>query len=142
MRNNTCVVCFKEFEPREGKLYCSNACKQKAFADRQQETGEIQEKEQEKQKIRKQLEFYLADFQDYKKKYPKSIDSFLIYCFFRKNFEGLFDAEQFHNYIETFEGWWWEEFWNDENSIAKKKFKEFEARFFSDEVKIYFKKSR
>ena len=34
MRNNTCIICGKEFEPRKGKFYCSNTCRQKGYEDR------------------------------------------------------------------------------------------------------------
>ena len=147
MRNNTCTICGSEFEPREGKLYCSNACKQKAFSDKKQGNALKEQKEQEQQAVKEKLAFYFTDFQEYGKKYPKNMESFLLFCFFRKNFSGKFDAEQFHAYINTFDSYWWDEFWGydcgertDKITPARKRYMEFEAKFFGDDVVVSFTK--
>jgi|GEM_PF-4044298 hypothetical protein len=137
MRNSTCVICFKEFAPREGKLYCSNACKQKGYADNKLQAEATEKKTEERKVASKQLEISYADYQEYKKKYPNSMDSFLLFSFFRKNFTGVFSAEQFYNYINSFDLSWWEDFW-EEKSEAWKKYREYEAKYFGDEVVISF----
>ena len=138
MRNSTCIICAQEFEPREGKMYCSNACKQRGHLDKKQQIGAKTEKEQEQKAAKERLEFYWSDYQEYRKKHPDSLDVFLTFCFFRKNFKGVFDAEQFYTYMQTFGRYWWEEFWEDENNPAQKKYKEFIAKYFGDEVAITF----
>jgi hypothetical protein len=42
MRNDTCVECGQKFEPREGKLYCSEACNQAAYR-RRKKIDEVEE---------------------------------------------------------------------------------------------------
>ncbi|MFZ1290702.1 MAG: hypothetical protein WAR79_11470 [Melioribacteraceae bacterium] len=138
MRNNTCKVCFKEFEPRAGKLYCSNACKQKAFSDNKQQSELREEKAEETTLIKKQLEFNFKEYQEYIIKYPESIENFQLYCFFRKNLTGNPSIEEINNYINSFSKNWWMNFWHEENNPVYKKFKEFEAKFFSDDVSVYF----
>lgn len=111
MRNNTCVICGSEFEPREGKLYCSNACKQKGYSDKKQQIGEHEEKEQEIRATRKQFQFYYLEFEEYRSKFPKGVSTFILYCFFRKNLTGVTAIQQVNNYIESFNGDWWDDFW-------------------------------
>ena len=137
MRNSTCVICFKEFEPREGKLYCSNACKQKGYADKKANSNAMNEKKEEQTKQEKKLQFYFAEYQEYIKKYPESIHSFLLFCFFRKNFVGAFNAEQFNEYIKSFPPDWWEDFWNKEDNPARKKYYEFEEKYFTNDNYIH-----
>ena len=138
MRNTSCIICFKEFEPREGKLYCSNACKQKGYSDKKENQIKINEKLEIHEKIKRKKEFYFSEYLEYNKKFPNELDSFLLFCFFRKNFEGEFDLEQFNKYIKSFPSDWWDDFWNKENNSARKKYKEFEEKYFTDEVSIYF----
>lgn len=146
MRNNTCVICGTEFQPREGKLYCSNACKQKGYSDKKMQVGEREEKEQEIKTTRKQLQFYYYEFEQYKSKYPDGVGTFIIYCFFRKNLAGVISIEQVNKYIESFDSCWWNAFWGrtdwgeDTGTVApsRKKYLEFEATYFGDEVVISF----
>ncbi|MGP8216220.1 MAG: hypothetical protein ACLQQ4_11685 [Bacteroidia bacterium] len=142
MRNNICKICGTEFEPREGKQYCSNACKQKSYSDKKQQIGAQQTKEQEIKIARKQFQFYYPEYEEYKSKYPKGIDSFLMYCFFRKNLTGVTSVEQVYNYINGFTRSWWDEFWDNWDtgvvSPQRKKYDEFQGRYFGDDIEISF----
>lgn len=139
MRNNTCIVCSNEFEPRAGKLYCSNACKQKAFSDNKQQSELREEKDKETTLIKNKLELNFQEYQEYSKKYSDNIENFQMFCFFRKNLRGNPSLDDIHDYIKSFGGLnWWENFWQEENNPAQIKYKEFQARFFSDDVSIYF----
>ncbi|MGP8216481.1 MAG: hypothetical protein ACLQQ4_13010 [Bacteroidia bacterium] len=142
MRNNTCIICKTEFEPREGKIYCSNACKQKGYSDKKLQIGAQQAKEQEVKTARKQFQFFYPEYEEYKSKYPNDIDSFLLYCFFRKNLTGVTSIEQVYNYINSFTRNWWDEFWDNYDtgivSPQRKKYNEFQERYFGDEVIISF----
>ena len=40
--------------------------------------------------------------------------------------------------IQTFDRNWWDNFWNDANSPAKRKYREFEEKYFGDEIIISF----
>jgi len=138
MRNTTCIICLNEFKPREGKLYCSNACKQKSYSDKHHSEIKIEEKEKLQNSIKKQLEFSFTEFIEYTKKYDDGIKDFKFYCFFRKNILGTPSIEEIYSYIDNFDWDWWNDFQNDESSIARKKYNEFVAKFFSDDVSIYF----
>lgn len=138
MRNNTCIVCSNEFEPRAGKLYCSNACKQKAFFGNKQQSELRGEKDKETTLIKKQLEFNFKEYQEYLVKYPDDIANFQLYCFLRKNLQGKPMLDDIHNYIKNFDQNWWMNFYHEESNIVQKKYKEFESKFFSEEVKIHF----
>ena len=139
MRNSSCIICFEEFEPRAGKLYCSNSCKQKGYADKKHQTvGDI-DKEEKIKGFRKQIEVSYSEYQEFKKKYPDYIP-FLFYCFFRKNLIGVVSIDEIHEYIENYGSSWWDDFWNDEKSPARKKYKEFEERYFNDEFLVSFQK--
>ena len=138
MRNTTCTICFKEFEPREGKLYCSNACKQKGYTDKKHHTFESQKKENEVINEKKKIEIHFPEFQKFNSKYPDTIPTFILYCFFRKNLTGVTDIEEVYNYIKAFDSEWWQDFWSDEKSIAKRKYNEFEENYFDDNFIVSF----
>lgn len=140
MRNNTCIICNIEFEPREGKLYCSNSCKQKAFTDKKGQLGIAMVREQEKEATRKKMNLNFLEYQQYLKKYPNGLDTFQMYCFFRKNLAGNPTIEQINSYIKSFTGDWWEEFWEN-GSPARKRYKEFEEKFWGDESVVSFEKN-
>ncbi|HEX7413377.1 MAG TPA: hypothetical protein VF411_04965 [Bacteroidia bacterium] len=106
MRNTACIICLKEFEPREGKFYCSNACKQKGYADKKNLSFENQKKEDETKSRQKQIEIYFPEYQKLKNKYPDTMDSFILYCFLRKNLIGVTDVAQVNNYLKTFDRHW------------------------------------
>ena len=142
MRNGTCTICFAEFKPREGKLYCSNACKQRGYADKKagavapskdpQNSLETTEKKPTKQFI-----LFYPEFQEYKKRFPGILDEFPLYCFFRKNWTGIFDAEKFMDYIESLGENFWDDFYDNmghgDVSPARKKYNEFQEKFFGGE---------
>ena len=136
MRNTTCIICSKEFPPREGKLYCSNACKQKGFNDNKQLELKSNEINKEKEIRKVKMEFYFKDFQEFRRLYPNSIRTFIVFCFFRRNLQGLFIPDLFQEYLNSFSDDFWESFWNDDHSKAKKKFADFEMSFFSDDTII------
>ena len=138
MRNNTCIVCSNEFEPRAGKLYCSNACKQKAFSDNKQQSELREEKDKETTLVKKHLELNFKEYQEYSNKYSDNIENFQMFCFFRKNLRGNPSLDDIHNYIKSFGLNWWFNFWHEENNPARNKYIEFEATFFSDEVSVCF----
>jgi len=149
MRNSACVICLTEFKPREGKLYCSNACKQKGYADKKNESigaktnEQIESKDQEERKSKKQFTIYFPEYEKYCKDFPKSFDSFPLFCFFRKNWTGVFDSKKFNAYIESLGDSFWEDFWDDHGhndiSPARKKYNEFQEKFFgSDEFIVDF----
>ena len=136
MRNSNCTVCLKEFAPREGKLYCSNACKQKGFNDNKQLELKSNEINKEKEIRKVKMEFYFKDFQEFRKLYPDSINTFILFCFFRRNLQGIFIPDLFQEYLNSFSNNFWESFWNDDYSKAKTKYADFEMRFFSDDTII------
>jgi hypothetical protein len=133
MRNTTCKICSKEFPPREGKLYCSNACKQKGFNNNKQELkAPLITIEKEEKKIKK--EFYFSDYKEFIKLFPESIDSFNVFCFFRKNIKGDFNAIIFHDYINSFSSDFWENLYSENNNHIRKKYIEFETSFLGDDT--------
>jgi hypothetical protein len=150
MRNRTCIICSNEFAPREGKLYCSNACKQKGHTDKKHEATEIanMQREQEEKKAGKKFVIYFTEYQEYNKKYPDTfLKEFTLYCFFRKNWTGTFDKEKFRQYVNSFDDVWWDEFWDVNGtykvSAARKKYNEFQEKFFGgDEFIVSFEETK
>ena len=142
MRNTTCVICLKEFKPREGKLYCSNACKQKGYSEKKYQTTNTIINDNDLNNIKKKYIIYFPEFQEYQAAYPNDITSFIFYCFFRKNLIGITNIKQVYDYIDSFERSWFDEFWDNENSPAYKKYKEFELKFLDDDFTISFENQK
>jgi hypothetical protein len=135
MRNSTCVICSKEFAPREGKLYCSNACKQKAYADKKNVAIVSDTDKEQEEKKKKQFTIYFPEYQEYSKKYPNNkLIEFPLFCFFRKNWIGEFDLIKFREYMKSYDSNFWEDFydsWNEGKiSPARKKYNQFQEQFF------------
>jgi hypothetical protein len=142
MRNTTCIICLQEFKPREGKLYCSNACKQKGYSDKKHQTTNTIINEIDLNNIKKKYIIYFPEFQEYQETYPNDIDSFIFYCFFRKNLIGVSDVKQVYDYIDSFEKSWFKDLWENENSSIYKKYKDFESKFLDDDFIISFENQK
>ena len=91
MKNDTCIMCGEKFEPKENKMYCSDACKQKAYSIRK-----ISE-EKEKNVV------YTISMSELKK--VQQIDDsnegmgIEVYAFIRKNLQGSVNVEFIVDYI-------------------------------------------
>jgi hypothetical protein len=142
MRNSICVICLNEFKPREGKLYCSNACKQKGYLDKKRPKIEVIKKDVDLNNIKKKYIIYFNEFKEYKLAFPNDIDSFMLYCFFRKNLIGITDIKQVYDYINSFEESLIEDLWSNEYSSIYKKYKEFENKFLDDDFIISFENQK
>lgn len=142
MRNTTCVICLKEFKPREGKLYCSNACKQKGYSDKKNQTNNTIVGDIKLNNIKKKYVIYFPEYQKYQETYPKDTISFIFYCFFRKNLIGVTDIKQVYDYINSFDDSWFDDLRRNEYSSAFKKYIEFEDKFLDDDFIISFENKK
>lgn len=136
MRNTNCIICSNKFPPREGKLYCSNSCKQKGYSNKKDALTSEKEKKAVKEDNRVKYEFLFSDYQTYRKEYPTSLSSFIVFCFFRRNLKGEFNPKIFFDYLDSLDEQFWEDFWNYDESKARKRYLEFESVFFSEGVLI------
>jgi len=97
MINDTCVVCNKKFEPREGKQYCSDACKQKAYSQRKTEKSEHKGLQGKAEVL---YSFSFSELQAYNKESGDDMQVEL-FCFIRKNLKGEFDLNFIVQYISN-----------------------------------------
>jgi hypothetical protein len=115
MRNDTCIICGQKFEPREGKLYCSENCKQKAYNDRKKESNPEEETDLKCQsmEVKKNIlyTFYLEEFELVKKRAkekeirdPFNFLDFDQYCYFRRliNTQGKVNIDFIVNAISKY----------------------------------------
>lgn len=142
MRNTTCVICLKEFKPREGKLYCSNACKQKGYTEKKYQTTNTIINDNDLNNIKKKYIIYFPEFQEYQEIYPNDVTSFMLYCFFRKNLISVTHINQVYDYINSFDSSFFEDLWENEYSSAYKKYKEFGDKFLDDDFIISFENQK
>ncbi|MBA7580153.1 hypothetical protein ES708_22044 [subsurface metagenome] len=103
MKNDTCVICGKQFDkPRAGKLYCSDKCKQAAFDMKIHSTGKpeiIKEEPTHNVKLDRLYQFNLFEFEQVKEKFKIEAD---IYWFLRKNLSGPVDLDQIISHVRNF----------------------------------------
>ena len=108
MKNSSCVICGKEFEPREGKLYCSDKCKQYAYASKKNNSTP-NTKEIETIPVKEIKPKYSINYNEYlevkkmleennRPNTAKMID-ICFYSFFRKNITGTPGINFIFNYI-------------------------------------------
>ena len=108
MKNSCCTICGNEFEPREGKLYCSDKCKQYAYSSKKNNSTP-NTKDKEIIPVKEFKPRYKIDYNEYKKfkqmlvnndktKEAKYINIYF-YAFYRKNLSGLPDIEFIYDYI-------------------------------------------
>ena len=112
MKNTVCAVCGKEFPPKANKMFCSDACRQKAYQNKKGKglTGNEEEKPQKDIKEKKEVSVkFTIDFKEYEQyikylkdnnfeKLAKQFD-FVLFAFFRKNLMGIFKSDMFHMYF-------------------------------------------
>jgi hypothetical protein len=103
MKNDTCTVCGKKFEPRQGKLYCSESCKQAAFNERKKIPKDFEEGEILSHEIKKKV-LYQFEKEEYLKVEEAYGDKLNIieYCFMRKNLIGNPTVKEIVEYIKNF----------------------------------------
>lgn len=137
MRNDTCVACGKKFEPRKGKLYCSDSCKQSAWNEKNKipknfKEGEIQSLEVIKNVIY-QVEYdeYLKVKEVYEKEVFRDNLSLIDYCFIRKNQVGNPNMKQIVDWIKNlnFE-------FAEEGSVGHKTYVKFVNDFYNGQILI------
>jgi hypothetical protein len=162
MRNSICVICGQEFEPREGKLYCSDKCKQYAYTSKKNKNESITQEEEKKPEPVKEIKpKYRFDYNEYNE-FLKMMDSkgngeikkcysLTVYSFYRKNLSGISNIEFIYNYImdmydSDFHFLWWlitgdddysDEFYTKYIKIRREKYEHFTALFHSGEVEFY-----
>jgi len=105
MKNDTCVICGKQFDkPRAGKLYCSNKCKQAAFDMKKhsiRKTEVVKEEPNHNVKLDRLYHFNLYEFKQVKEKSGIEWEP-EVYWFLRKNLSGLVDLDQIISHIQSF----------------------------------------
>lgn len=109
MKNTTCIICGKEFPPREKKLYCSDSCRQKAYEIKKSKGIAGTESETPKEKSAKykidytEYEQYVSLLKDRKHEKRANEINIVIYSFFRKNLVGVFfNIDVIYDYINEF----------------------------------------
>lgn len=145
MKNSKCVVCGTEFEPREGKLYCSEKCTQYAYRQKKKDQ-EPEEPEAVQSLTVKNDVLYSFDGREYnkvKEKFknfkPKSI---VEYAFFRRNLTGIPDFDFIAEYIDSFFPFPGKvdannPFYDEEHTMYKS-YQEFEKLYFEGRIHINF----
>ena len=99
-----CAICATRFEAkRSDAKYCSNACKQKAYAKR--EGGALQNKE-------KEIIFYFDEYQYTCQEFGYDSESlpFIVFCFLRIGFPATAQKERSAEYINSF--------WDDDRNLG------------------------
>ena len=75
MRNSACIICGKEFEPREGKLYCSDKCKQYAYTSKKNKIESTEPEDEKKpEPVKESIPKYRFDYSEYEE-FLKMIDT-------------------------------------------------------------------
>jgi hypothetical protein len=144
MKNDTCVICLKNFEPRQGKLYCSDACKQQAYQSRQEEASSVEKKTdllEERVSIKKpKYRFNHTEYNEYIKRYPDThINNMYRYFFFRKNLSGQLKFDEVMIYFQDFiDNGFFDRIYYDRDSIEELSLDEFTRLFYTDEVEVHF----
>lgn len=130
MRNDTCTVCGKKFEPREKKLYCSEKCKQYAYLNRKKDEPIITPiKDPPINSLKPEIiyTFNKKEFDEVKKTVKMNYE---VYCFFRKNLSGFRNIPEIIDYINQFE---WDCVYDGYGAI-RTQFQEFQEIFYSGSV--------
>jgi len=138
MKNDTCVICGKTFEPREKKLYCSDTCKQYAFNKRKQDSEVKPDQEPETSEPGKPIyEFSLKEFKEFSALSKRSDIDLFKYMFIRKNLSGLPSVEEICEYFTNFnkdDDFLY--FINDTNNKIGKAFESFNELFAKGLIKL------
>ena len=121
MKNSKCIVCGNDFEPRKGKLFCTDKCKQAYYRnqnDPESLTHEIIEEFKEAGKLEhldieflekiyllKNKPIWRIDINEHKAFCEKYKSFNLIdYALIRKNLTGSVTLEQINEYFELISG--------------------------------------
>jgi hypothetical protein len=143
MKNDTCVICGENFEPRENKKYCSDKCAQYAY--RQKNKVQTKEIDNLTPVINPDVDIlYTFDSQEYLKVKEKlkvfKPENVIEYAFFRKNLTGILDLDFIAAYIDEFfpitgHRYDCNNFYDEEHPIYKE-FKNFEKLFYEGRILI------
>jgi len=123
-----CAICANRFEPtRLDAKYYSNACKQKAYTQR--EKAELQPKETE-------TVFYMDEYEYLKEFYGCDYEVFdlIFFCFLRRNYSGS-GKENRENLINYFNSIWTGN--NYEELKGRKAYRSFREKFLEGNFKIF-----
>ncbi|HBS87726.1 MAG TPA: hypothetical protein DEA97_14280 [Bacteroidales bacterium] len=136
IENSMCVECGKEFEPRKGKLYCSDACKQKAYGRKKTTNEKEKTKMEEKMNIPILYKVKYSEFLEYNTKYKDEM-SIELFSFLRTKITGNYTVELFSSYYSSlYDTGSIDRMYNDTTSVFYKKFQEFLSLFHGGNIEI------
>jgi hypothetical protein len=162
MRNSSCIICGQDFEPREGKLYCSDKCKQYAYTSKKNKVETIPKEEETKPDPVPEIKiYYRIDLCEYRnvigkceaegKKWAKDFFNIISYSFFRKNLSGISDIDFIIDYLDNISDVYRDffylqtdpnydigiEYYEKKIKFLEEEFREFEVLYHSGGVQIY-----
>lgn len=138
MKNNSCIVCGNTFEPREGKLYCSESCKQSAYRKKKISKDNPDEDKEKKTIVRKPEPMYSFDYAEYLA-VKKEIDiRFDLFCFVRRSLSGIPDISFIIDYIKELEEMElvYNIYQNEKDNPMKTEFEKFKAIFHGGMIEV------